>query len=80
LVRSGVACFSSNRASVIRTKYKPTPNSIAKQLICDIRVILSSIAEPLLHLGEASVRAPTVVTNVQYRYIQYCRFEAYHGP
>jgi hypothetical protein len=28
LVRSGVACFSSNRKSVIRTKYKPTPNTI----------------------------------------------------
>jgi hypothetical protein len=27
LVRSGVACFSSNRKSVIRTKYKPTPNN-----------------------------------------------------
>jgi hypothetical protein len=26
LVRSGVACFSSNRKSVIWTKYKPTPN------------------------------------------------------
>jgi hypothetical protein len=28
LVRSGVACFSSNRRYVIRTKYKPTPNRL----------------------------------------------------
>jgi hypothetical protein len=33
LVRLGVACFSSNRKCVIRTKYKPTPNSMSVHFV-----------------------------------------------
>jgi hypothetical protein len=34
LVRLGVACFSSNRKCVIRTKYKPTPNTKTFNINC----------------------------------------------